>query len=286
MSFFNLANISEMLEKECINFEYSTISGLFFVYNFWPLFIGFLTFGMLIQHKEVFYFIVFSGMVFNTLINWGLREAIGQVGPEPDCFADKQMPAYQSDFLSFLTTTIMLSSGYIYQVPLRSFRIGLLWIAGPIGICARIYLRANTPQQLMAGVGFGILEGFLYSMILLYIFTYTRIEKWFLRTNSWWRGSDFQDTMINPSQPVIISDARLERVTVKMDSYNGAARSSVQDQFAGKSSQIQRIELMRQQRRLRSVDFRVRDQRPEDEVPDVFVPHAIVNTEVQYVLSS
>jgi hypothetical protein len=297
--FFDLTKLGELFQDQCINYSDDWASGFFAAYDYWPLFIGMIIIGLTLEHKEVFYVLVFWGGLSNALINWGLRAAISQPGPEPDCFQDIQMPAYATDGLTFLTTIVMISSGYTYGIPIRWFKLSLLWIGGPIGLYARVWLRANTPPQMMAGTAVGIIEGLIYTNILLYVFTYERIEKWFLQTGNWWRGYDYQDTMIRPYRPVVVTDSPLSMICIKINSsagYNYARLVEVTDDRRRKRDEIQRMRKKRVERENRREKMRTEffeaeeDDYDSDETQvsmrrstgNKYIPLALSNIEVQY----
>lgn len=246
--FFDLTKLGELFQEQCINYKDDWVSGFFAAYDYWPLFVGLIILGLTLEHREVFYVLVFFGGLFNALINWGLRAAISQEGPEPDCFSDIQMPAYATDGLTFLTVVTMIASGYTYGVPVRWFKLALFWVGGPVGIYARIWLRANTPAQMMAGTGFGLAEALIYSTVLLYVFTYERIDKWFLRHNNMIVGSDCQDTMIRPHTPVVVTSAPIRHICAKINSSDGYNNARLLEIVEVRRAQQDEAQQMRTQR--------------------------------------
>lgn len=220
MSFyFDLTSIGRVYEAECINYSDSWLSGFFAVFDFWPLFISFAVIGLTLEHREIFYCLVLKGMFINGLLNWGFRELIRQPGPEPSCSSYAQNPAYASDGMTFLLVTLLCSSSIIYKVPIRWFKLSILWIGGPLAIYTRVWLRFNTGLQLLAGVGFGLVEGILYCMVLNFFFTYERIDKWFLSGVKF--GNDYEDTKIRPSRPTIVLDQVPKQMNAKLGSMIG-----------------------------------------------------------------
>ncbi len=228
MSFyFDLTSIGKLYESDCENFADGWISGFFAVYDYWPLFLSFGLFGLTLEHREVFFCIVLKGMLLNGLLNWGFREAINQEGPEPMCSSSAQMPAYASDGLTFLIIVLMISSGMIYGVPIRWFKLSMLWIGGPIALYTRTWLRFNTGPQMLAGCAFGLVEGLIYCLILRYVFTYDRIDRWFLRSHR--LGRDYEDTKIRPDRPTLVFQQVPDKMTAKLGSMIGTRDEQIAD---------------------------------------------------------
>ena len=223
MSFyFDLTSIGKVYEAECINYSDSWLSGFFAVYDYWPLFISFAIIGLTLEHREIFYCLVLKGMFLNGLLNWGFRELIGQAGPEPGCSASTQNPAYASDGLTFLFVTLLCASSMIYRVPIRWFKLSILWIGGPLAIYTRVWLRFNTGLQLLSGVGFGLVEGILYCLLLNFFFTYDRIDRWFLRGGTFRQGlRRHKDTPQSPHYSSRPSPQNGQRKTREHDRNSG-----------------------------------------------------------------
>lgn len=234
MSFyFDLTSIGKVYEAECINYHDSWLSGFFAVYDYWPLFLSFAFIGLTLEHREIFFCLVLKGTFINGLLNWGFREAIGQAGPEPSCSSSTQNPAYASDGLTFLFIILLCSSGLIYDVPIRWFKLSILWVGGPLALYTRVWLRFNTGLQLLAGCGFGLIEGVLYCLLLYYVFTYERIDRWFLRSTRF--GRDYEDTKIQPRRPTVVFEQVPSAVNAKLGSMIGVQDTLLASMMVEKS---------------------------------------------------
>lgn len=236
--FFDLTKLSKILEVQCLNYDDSLTSGFFFAYNFWPSIIGAVGIGIFVAHKEVFYTLLMTGFTINAAINWGIREGIGQDGPESNCFTGNQMPAYAADGITFIATTFMIGSGCVYHVPLRWFTLAMIWVGGPVALYARVWLRTNTPAQMFAGAGFGMTEALLFLFILKHVLTYDRIERWFIRSSSWIIGSNYQDTLIRPQVPVLCVNTPISELLLKVNTSNGVQKARTAENFDDRLKQL------------------------------------------------
>lgn len=199
---FDLSSVGKTYENDCTNFDNSYVSGFWVIADFWPIFATFIILSITINKVELFSLVVLKGGALNILINWAAREIIRQYGPEPNCSSDWQMPAYASDSLAFLTTTLLGASGFIYDVPISMFNSTVLWVGVPVALYARIWLRFNTGPQLLAGAAFGVVEGIIYCLVMRYILRYKRLRRWFLRGKKFFISS-CQDTLINSRFPFV-----------------------------------------------------------------------------------
>lgn len=249
MSFFyDLVELGNVLKHACINFDDTLTSRFFVAFDFWPIIVGAVGVGVFVAHKEVFYTLLITGWTLNALINWGLREAIDQIGPESLCFSAKQMPAYAGDGIAFLGASFLVASSYIYSVPLRFFTIVMLSVGGPLALYTRLWLHANTPAQMFAGAGFGLAEALIFLFILKYVFTYDRINRWFLMSNTWLVGANYQDTLIQPWRMVLTAYMPTQELYVKINSTEGFQRARMFERLGPASERARRINETRRRR--------------------------------------
>lgn len=194
-----LAIITKIFSNYCVNVEDSLWTGFFEGLNFWPFILGLILLGMIFIHTELFYAAFAWAFWIEFLINWGIRAAFNQPGPDTKCSSSIQMPAYATDGLVFTTMFLMISSAVSFDFSLRWYKILLLGFFGPLTLYSRVWLHYNTPQQLLAGA----LAGSIAAAIWIIIVDYT-LKKWYksilFKT---FLGTDYIDTLINPHRPTM-----------------------------------------------------------------------------------
>lgn len=198
-TFTQLGIITKIYSNYCMNVPDNLWSGFFVGLNFWPFILGLILIGMIFIHTEIFYAAFAWSVWIGFLVNWGIRAAFNQEGPDPNCTSSIQMPAYASDGLVFITIFLMVSTAVSFDFSLRWYKILLIGFFGPMTIYSRIWLHYNTPQQLLAGALSGTIAAFIWLIIVDYV-----IKKWYksflFKT---FLGTDYIDTLVNPYRPTI-----------------------------------------------------------------------------------
>lgn len=197
-TFTQIGIITKIFSNYCVNVPFNLWSGFFVGLNFWPFIIGMGLLAMILIHTEVFY-AAFAWVVWiGFLINWGIRAAINQEGPDNICSSSIQMPAYASDGMTLITLFLMISSSVSFNFSLSWYKLLILGVFGPLTLYGRVWLHYNTPQQLLAGNLSGLIQAACWIVIIDYV-----LKNWYksilFKT---FLGTDYIDTIINPYRPV------------------------------------------------------------------------------------
>ena len=194
--------LAHIFDLTCVNFKGGFVEGFFIALNMWPAFVAFILMGIVLEHTEIFYSAFAWVFWAEWLINWGIRLAVGQPGPEFGCEPSVQVPALATDLLTMSTVFLLISSSYSFDFPVRWYKLLMITIFGPLAIYSRVYLKFNTPGQLLWGVLSGLVMGILWSILIYYV-----LSRW--RTSILYKtflGTDYIDTLINMHAPILASN--------------------------------------------------------------------------------
>lgn len=193
---------TKMYNMFCENIPGDYWTGLFVGLDYWPIIINFILVGILLEHTEVFYSAFFWSFFADQMINWAWRAIFNDMGPQPICAAPIQMPAYATDGIAFITLYLMICSSVCFNFSLRWYKILLIGVFGPITVYGRIYLKMNTPQQLLAGVLSGTGCAFVFILITYWVLT----RKYESLVYKVFFGTQYIDTLINQFRPVLCTN--------------------------------------------------------------------------------
>lgn len=208
--------LGHIFDTVCVNYNGEFVEGFFIAINFWPLFVGCILLGIVIEHTEVFYSAFSWAFFAQTLINWGIRIGVNQSGPEAVCSVSKQLPTLSTDLMTFSTLFLMIMSGFCFDFSIRWYKLLMITIFGPVVIYARVYLKLNTPQQLLWGVLSGFIGFVCWSILIYYVLTRWKtsiLYKTFL-------GTDYIDTLLNTNQPILATNMHPLQIQLKIKDHD------------------------------------------------------------------
>jgi hypothetical protein len=167
-----LTDLSSLLcaFSECKNFETSIPGSSFLILlDFYP--IG-LTLGLagIAVYKQELYLLLFSlSLSLNWLINLFFQQvAFRQEGAFPGCGSRYQMPSFSSQQIVCFQTMVAF---YTIAWTRRVFYLNSLSMHcfSALVVFARTFIGINTVAQLMAGAGFGFVDGILFHCIIYFL---------------------------------------------------------------------------------------------------------------------
>lgn len=208
--------LAKLYNAICINYNGGFVEGFFIIMDFWPLFVGSILLGIVIEHTEIFYSAFSWAFFAQTLINWGIRVGIGQKGPEAVCSVSFQNPALSTDLLTFSTLFLMILSGFCFDFSIRWYKMLMITIFGPVVIYARIYLKLNTPQQLLWGTLSGFIAFVCWSVVVYYV-----LSRW--KTSILYKtffGTDYIDTLMHTNRPILATNTYPLEVQLKIKDHD------------------------------------------------------------------
>lgn len=194
--------LSHVFGLTCSNLDGGFVDGFFIMINFWPSFVAFILVGIVLEHTEIFYSAFAWAFWGEWLINWGIRLAVNVPGPQFGCEPSVQVPALATDLLTFATLFLMIMSAYAFDFPIRWYKMLMITIFAPIAIYSRVFLKFNTPGQLLWGVLAGLVMSILWSLLIYYV-----LRRW--RTSILYKtflGTDYIDTLINMHSPILATN--------------------------------------------------------------------------------
>jgi len=194
--------LAHIFDLSCINYTGGYIEGFFIMINFWPLFVALILMGIVIEHTEIFYSAFAWAFWGQWLINWGIRIAINSPGPEAVCSPSVQLPTLSTDLMTFSTLFLMIMSGFAFDFPIRWYKLLMITILGPVVLYARVYLKLNTPQQMLWGVLSGFIGAMCWSALIYFVlrrYKTSILYKTFL-------GTDYIDTLMDHHRPILATN--------------------------------------------------------------------------------
>lgn len=132
---------------------------LFFISIFW--------------FKDIYLFFVSLGLTLDSLINWGLRQAIQDPVPDDALQRDNGsleygMPSFMVEHSMFVSI-IFLTYAFFWRVKLRTGPMIFIFSYPCLVAAAQLVLQFNTPLQTVVGAAVGILLAVLYQLFLFYV---------------------------------------------------------------------------------------------------------------------
>ena len=150
----------------------SVITEFFLLYNFWPIALGFFVLGLtIIKCDYVILLLTVTNFIDNS-INFGLRTAVGvsnNIQPENCPIDPTQMPALSSERITVLYTVIWFLATFTYPCKVGRWFVVVGNFVSVLALYSRMYLRFSTPQQMFAGCGVGLIEGFILSIFFYFL---------------------------------------------------------------------------------------------------------------------
>lgn len=178
----------EFLDVNCtIPNPDSAVTKFFVIYNFWPIFLGFIMLGItLVKCDYVFLLMTMSNFIDNGL-NYALRTAVGPSSNLQgiDCpIEPEQMPALASQRIAVLYTVMWFLATFTYPRRLGKANVLCFNFCTVLALYSRMYIAFSTPAAMLIGCLIGVLEGFMLSLFFFYLMRheYDKFIIMFLRT--------------------------------------------------------------------------------------------------------
>jgi hypothetical protein len=165
------ASVLQYLEHYgCGNIHTDWFSLAMIAIDWWPLYLGIFVIGIFFMQNEIYWWIWSWWIFLQFFVNWGIREAVGQPGPEPRCSSLVQCPSYNTDGMTFIILYIAITSGMTLRVNVGWFKVFLITFFAVFSTFARMWLHINTPQQLLWGVLAGFVWALFASIVTRFLF--------------------------------------------------------------------------------------------------------------------
>jgi hypothetical protein len=193
MSTYNdLLLIQHYIASKCPLYEVNYIGPFFWAVDFFPvlLTVGFLAISLFISDLYLFVFSIF--LTIDVLINLALRSIFQIEGRYPGCAVSYQMPSLASDHILFFVISVL---GFItlWKQGTSIIKIVLLDLFLIVALVSRIYIGANTREQLMYGALEGLISAIFFQLMVYYIL-YPNIES---ISNHWLiKNSGFENMLL------------------------------------------------------------------------------------------
>jgi len=152
--------------------EDSLITEWLVIYNYWPIALGFIVFGVTITKCNYVFFLLTCTNYIDMGLNYVLRRMIGDsdnIQPANCELGLKQMPALGSQRVAVLYTVIWFIATFTYPGKMGKSNVLLINFCAMLALFSRMYLRFSSPLQMFIGCIIGTFEGFVLSVFFFYL---------------------------------------------------------------------------------------------------------------------
>jgi hypothetical protein len=162
----DLLRLSCVAMTSCPTYHASWFSDFFVALDYWPVALWFMLFAIRSWTGELYIACLNSALTVEYAINLGLRYAFRKPPPDVGCGAQYEMPSFASEHAAFLVVMALLAIVQ-WSRTVRWYRAALAAAFLVLVVYARVHLAYNSPQQLLAGGGFGVLFGVISHWIIV-----------------------------------------------------------------------------------------------------------------------
>lgn len=150
----------------------SVVTQFFIIYNFWPIFLGYVMFGLTLVKCDYIFLLLTATNFTDNWVNYVLRSWVGTSSnyqPETCPLIPEQMPALAAERISVLYTVIWFLATFTYPTRMGKSNILFLNFSSVLALYSRCYLGFSTPVQMFAGTGAGVVEGLILSLLFYFL---------------------------------------------------------------------------------------------------------------------
>ena len=166
----------------------STITKFFLIYNFWPIFMGYVMLGLTVVKCDYVFLLLTITNFMDNWINYSLRSTINNSSlfqPSTCPLLDDQMPALSSQRIAVLYTVIWFLATVTYPTRMGKANILFINFSAVTALYSRLFLGFSTPEQMIVGALVGILEGVCFSLVFYYLKIH-KYDRWICHYLSYW----------------------------------------------------------------------------------------------------
>jgi hypothetical protein len=179
------------LDSLCVFDDFdSTVTQFFIIFNFWPIILGYIMFGMTMVKCDYILLLLTSTNFLDNWINYLLRSGIDthdNYQPVTCPILPEQMPALASQRVVVLYTVMWCLATFIYPVRINKSTIVFLNFSSVLAIYSRMYLGFSTPAQMLAGALVGLMEGLCFTLIF-YVLKVHEYDCWIEFLLKYWHS--------------------------------------------------------------------------------------------------
>jgi hypothetical protein len=185
----------------CPDYHDNVFADVMVLTRFSTILLTLLSFAVGLWYKELYLVLLGFGLTLDSLINWGLREALGEPPPYLGCGYGPSMPCFFSQH-AFFAWTALVTFPFFWKARLTLWHILLVTGFAFASCFGQVYLAFNTPAQVLVGSMVGMVLGLIFQ-IIVYFFAYPYFEcilNWRL---SGWLG--YQNSVCVPGKDDLLS---------------------------------------------------------------------------------
>ena len=155
---------------------------VFIIADYYPVYVNIAFWAVSFYCWEFYFSYVGIAALLDYGLNYGLLYIIQSPERFPGCSQTYEMPSYSSQFIMMLNT-LGITYAFLWN---RNIEISKIWVMNILTafvLLSRVYIGTNRISELVAGAVIGVVEGFLYGVLLFLLkdywskFMQTRIAK-------------------------------------------------------------------------------------------------------------